>query len=110
MDHVEHLEHTESPADMKSQIWRTFWVLLALTLVDIVLYFVLLSSHSIYKNILFVFLGIVKAFYIVSVFMHMKFERKFLVWIIIAPMLFVGFLIWLALTEAGYTFTLFSGK
>ncbi len=110
MDHVEHLEHTESPADMKSQIWRTFWVLLALTLVDIVLYFVLLSSHSIYKNILFVFLGIVKAFYIVSVFMHMKFERKFLVWIIIAPMLFVAFLIWLALTEAGYTFTLFSGK
>ncbi|MES2380487.1 MAG: cytochrome C oxidase subunit IV family protein [Bacteroidota bacterium] len=110
MDHVEHLEHTESPADMKSQIWRTFWVLLALTLVDIVLYFVLLSSHSIYKNILFVVLGIVKAFYIVSVFMHMKFERKFLVWIIITPMLFVGFLIWLALTEAGYTFNLFSGK
>jgi cytochrome c oxidase subunit IV len=106
MDHVEHLEHTESPANMKSQIWRTFWVLLALTLVDIVLYFVLLSSHSLAKNILFVFLGIVKAFYIVSVFMHMKFERKFLVWIIITPMIFVCFLIWLALTEAGYTFGL----
>ena len=58
----------------------------------------------IYKNILFVFLGIVKAVYIVSVFMHMKFERKFLVSIIILPMLFICFLIWLALTEAGYTF------
>jgi cytochrome c oxidase subunit 4 len=104
MDHIEHLEHTESPANMKSQIWRTFWFLLALTLVDIVLYFVLLSSHSIAKNILFVFLGIVKAFYIVSVFMHMKFERKFLVWIIVGPMIFVSFLIWLALTEADYTF------
>jgi cytochrome c oxidase subunit IV len=104
MEHIEHLEHTESPANMKSQIWKTFWILLVLTVVDIVLYFVLLSSSSIYKNILFVFLGIVKAFYIVSVFMHMKFERKFLVWIIIAPMLFVCFLIWLALNEAGFTF------
>jgi cytochrome c oxidase subunit IV len=104
MDQIEHLEHTESPSDMKSQIWRTFWVLLALTLVDIVLYFVLLSSHAMAKNILFVFLGIVKAFYIVSVFMHMKFERKFLVWIIVTPMFFVAFLIWLALNEAGYTF------
>lgn len=104
MDQIEHLEHTESPANMKSQIWTTFWILFALTIVDIGLYFLLLSSHSIYKNILFVVLGIVKAFYIVSVFMHMKFERKFLVWIIIAPMLFVCFLIWLALNEAGYTF------
>lgn len=106
MDHIEHLEHTESPANMKSQIWRTFWVLLALTLVDIALYFALLSSHSMYKNILFIVLGIVKAFYIVSVFMHMKFERKFLAWIIITPMVFIGFLIWLMITEAGYTFDL----
>jgi cytochrome c oxidase subunit IV len=106
MEHAEHIEHTESPANMKSQIWNTFWILLALTLVDIALYFILLSSHSLAKNVLFVFLGIVKAFYIVSVFMHMKFERKFLVWIIITPMLFVCYLIWLALTEAGYTFLL----
>jgi cytochrome c oxidase subunit IV len=104
MEHIEHLEHTESPSNMKSQIWNTFWILLVLTVVDIALYFALLSNSSIYKNILFVFLGIVKAFYIVSVFMHMKFERKFLVWIIVAPMLFVCFLIWLALNEAGYTF------
>ncbi len=104
MEHIEHLEHTESPANMKKQIWNTFFVLLVLTVVDIALYFALLSSHSIYKNILFVFLGLVKAFYIVSVFMHMKFERKFLASIIILPMLFICFLIWLALTEAGYTF------
>jgi cytochrome c oxidase subunit IV len=59
-----------------------------------------------FKNILFIFLGLVKAFYIVSVFMHMKFERKFLALVIILPMLFICFLIWLALTEAGYTFGL----
>ncbi|MFA9212259.1 MAG: cytochrome C oxidase subunit IV family protein [Candidatus Methylacidiphilales bacterium] len=104
MDQIEHLEHTESPANMKKQIINTFIILTILTIVDIALYFILLSSHSMAKNILFVFLGIVKAFYIVSVFMHMKFERKFLVWIIVGPMLFVSFLIWLALTEADYTF------
>lgn len=106
MDHTEHLEHTESPANMKKQIMNTFYVLTFLTIVDIGLYFALLSSHSIFKNILFIFLGLVKAFYIVSVFMHMKFERKFLVKIIILPMLFICFLIWLSLTEAGYTFDL----
>ncbi|MFZ4798577.1 MAG: cytochrome C oxidase subunit IV family protein [Bacteroidia bacterium] len=106
MDHIEHLEHTESPANMKKQIINTFIILTILTVVDIVLYFLLLSSHSMFKNILFIFLGLVKAFYIVSVFMHMKFERKFLSSMIIFPMIFICFLIWLALTEAGYTFGL----
>jgi cytochrome c oxidase subunit IV len=106
MEHTEHLEHTESPANMKKQIMNTFYVLTVLTIVDIGLYFLLLSSHSMFKNILFIFLGLVKAFYIVSVFMHMKFERKFLALVIILPMLFICFLIWLALTEAGYTFGL----
>jgi cytochrome c oxidase subunit 4 len=106
MEHTEHIEHTESPANMKKQIMNTFYVLTVLTIVDIGLYFLLLSSHSMFKNILFIFLGLVKAFYIVSVFMHMKFERKFLALVIILPMLFICFLIWLALTEAGYTFGL----
>jgi len=106
MEHTEHLEHTESPANMKKQIIQTFLILTFLTVVDIVLYFILLSSHSMFKNILFIFLGLVKAFYIVSVFMHMKFERKFLVRIIVFPMLFICFLIWLALTEADFTFGL----
>ena len=44
MDHIEHLEHTESPANMKKQIWNTFYVLLVLTVVDIALYFALLSE------------------------------------------------------------------
>lgn len=104
MEHnTEHLEHTESPANMKQQIWRTFWILTALTIVDIALYFMLLSTHSMMKNILFIVLGIVKAFYIVSIFMHMKFERKWLVNFIIYPMLFVAFLVLLMIIEGEYT-------
>jgi cytochrome c oxidase subunit IV len=97
---VEHLEHTESPSDMKSQIWKTFWILLAFTLVDIALYFVL--DPTMFRNWVFIILGVVKAFFIVSIFMHMKFERKFLAWMIILPMVLVIFLITLMVVEAKY--------
>ncbi len=103
MEHTEHLEHTESPANMKQQIWKTFWILFALTIVDIAFYFMLLNTHSMWKNILFIVLGIVKAFYIVAVFMHMKFERKWLVNFIIYPMLLVVFLVILMLIEGLFT-------
>ncbi len=99
--HTEHLEHTESPADMKAQIWKTFWILLAFTLVDIALYFIIPASMM--RNWVFIVLGIVKAFFIVSIFMHMKFERKFLRMMIILPMMFVVYLITLMVIEGGYT-------
>lgn len=103
MEHQEHMEHTETPENMKGKIWTTFWILFVLTIVDIGLYFMLLSTHSMWKNILFVLLGIVKAYYIVSVFMHMKFEKNWLVRFIIYPMLFVVFLVALMLIEGEFT-------
>lgn len=98
---TEHLEHTDSPADMKAQIWKTFWILLAFTLVDIALYFVIPASSL--RNWVFIILGVVKAFFIVSIFMHMKFERKFLRMMIILPMSFVIYLITLMVIEGNYT-------
>ncbi|MFA6260236.1 MAG: cytochrome C oxidase subunit IV family protein [Bacteroidia bacterium] len=103
MEHTEHLEHTEPPHNMKAQIWRTFWILFALTLVDIALYFMLLSTHSLMKNFLFVLLGVVKAYYIVAVFMHMKFERNWLSRLIIYPMVLVIYLVALMLIEGEFT-------
>lgn len=103
MENHEHLEHTESPKDMKSKIWKTFWILTALTVVDIALYFMLIENHSMMKNVLFILLGVVKAYYIVSIFMHMKFEAKWLVNFIIYPMLFIVFLIALMLIESTFT-------
>lgn len=98
---AEHLEHTESPSDMKAQIWKTFWILLGFTLVDIALYFILPANML--RNWVFIVLGVVKAFFIVSIFMHMKFERKFLVWMIVLPMAFVIYLITLMVIEGRYT-------
>jgi caa(3)-type oxidase subunit IV len=103
MEHTEHLEHTETPSDMKAQIWNTFWILFGLTIIDIALYFLVLSYHSMWKNALFILLGVVKAWFIVGVFMHMKFERKVLTYMIIVPMIFVVFFIALMLIEGDYT-------
>lgn len=103
MEHTEHIEHTETPKDMKSQIWKTFWILFAFTIVDIILYFVLLSNHSMMKNWVFIILGIVKAYYIVGIFMHMKFEKKSLMYMIVVPMVFVVFLVALMLIEGDFT-------
>lgn len=102
-NHSEHVEHTDTPADMKSQIWKTFWLLLGLTIIDIVLYFMLLSTTSLLKNWVFIILGIVKAYYIVGIFMHMKFERKTLMYTIIVPMVFVIFFVALMLIEGDFT-------
>ena len=103
MENNEHLEHSESPKDMKAKIWKTFWILTILTIVDIGLYFMLLENHSMAKNALFILLGIVKAYYIVAIFMHMKFEAKWLVNFVIYPMIFVVFLIALMLIESTFT-------
>ncbi|MCE2741606.1 MAG: cytochrome C oxidase subunit IV family protein [Sphingobacteriales bacterium] len=103
MEHTEHLEHTETPKDMKSQIWKTFWILFAFTIVDIILYFILLSNHSMMKNWVFIILGVVKAYYIVGIFMHMKFERKSLMYMIVIPMVFVVFLVALMIIEGDFT-------
>ncbi len=104
MEHNDqHMEHTETPKDMKSKIWRTFWILTALTIVDIALYFMLLENHSMAKNILFILLGVIKAYYIVGIFMHMKFEHKWLGNLIIYPMVFVVFLVALMIIESNYT-------
>ena len=54
-------------------------------------------------NLLAIFIGmtIIKAYYIVSVFMHMKYEVKALVWSILLPMIFVIWLIVALLIESG---------
>jgi cytochrome c oxidase subunit 4 len=104
MQHTEeHIEHTEAPANMKAKIWRTFWILLGFTIIDIAVYFMLMEYHSMAKNFLFIILGIVKAYFIVGIFMHMKFERKWLPYLIITPMVLVIYFITLMVIEGGYT-------
>ncbi len=81
-------------------LWKTFWVLLALTIADVILYFTMPPSMG--RNVLFIFLGVVKAAFIVYSFMHLTFEHKGLKMSIVLPMIFVVYLIAFMLKEASF--------
>ena len=53
------------------------------------------------RNVIFILFGLVKAYYIVGAFMHMKSEKVNLALTIIVPVVFVLGLIWVMLYEGG---------
>lgn len=89
-----HLENS------KSLIWRTFWILLAITIFEVGIAFTSIP-HSI-LIIIFIVLTIVKAFYIVAYFMHLKHEKNALKYSIVLPFLLILYLIVMALAEGNY--------
>jgi cytochrome c oxidase subunit IV len=94
MSHHSDVNSSESKQQVK-KIWKVFWVLLAITLVEVVLgmYF----SHAMPKgliNFIFLALTVLKAGYIVSIFMHLGDEfRGFIVTVLVPLFLFVWFII-----------------
>lgn len=87
-------EHHDSGT---KEIWRTFWILLILTLVELALGFSMIGMpHGGLRLAIkgsIVILMLAKAFYIVAYFMHLKHELKNLIMTIIAPLiLFIWFI------------------
>lgn len=87
----------------KKEIWRVFFILLALTLLE----FLIALTHAIRdamgKNLVVaVFLGltVLKAFYIVGNFMHLKHERINMIYTILLPVMFIIYLIALLMIES----------
>jgi len=87
----------DSPESKKQvgRIWKIFWVLLVITILEVGMG--LLFSYSMPRlalNPIFLILTVVKAGFIVYVFMHLGDERKnFLVMILIPLTLFIWFII-----------------
>lgn len=90
-----YLGHSHGTKDL----WKVFIWLSIITVVDIVLYFMMPPNMG--RNLLFVALGLVKAFLIVGTFMHLKYERMNLILIIVVPMLFIVGLVMALLKEGG---------
>lgn len=80
-------------------IWRTFWILLAVTGLEFLIAFT--SDSKMFRISTFLFLTIVKAFFIVGEFMHLKHEVKSLIWSILVPTLFVVWLVVALMVEGG---------
>lgn len=91
--------HTDlnSPESKKQvgRIWKVFWLLLAVTIVEVILG--MFFSHNMPKVLvicLFMALTLFKAGYIVSIFMHLGDEIKsFLITVLIPLTLFIWFII-----------------
>lgn len=107
-------EHHESP-EGTGWIWKVFWILLIVTTVEVVLGIIkpsfllanLLGTSVL--NIIFIVLTLLKAYYIVAEFMHLKFERSNLVWTIALPVLIlIPYLAFILLTEGAYMNALLS--
>lgn len=97
---VVHHGHAEPTFSTKA-IWRTFWILLIITCVELTVgMFIAPHFHSlkIMFNVLYIFLTIIKAFYIVAEFMHLRHELKNLLMTIIVPLFlflwFIGAFLW----------------
>ena len=81
-------------------LWKTFWLLLFLTIADIALYFA--WDPGMARNVTFIALGVVKAAFIVYVFMHLTYEHKSLKMSIVLPMIAVIYFLALLLKEADF--------
>jgi cytochrome c oxidase subunit IV len=76
------------------EVWMIFWVLFVLTLIDIFIYFMFDVSKA--RHIVFIALGVVKGFYIMGTFMHLKYETRNLILCIVVPLIFIiWFVAWL---------------
>ncbi|HEY1045585.1 MAG TPA: cytochrome C oxidase subunit IV family protein [Bacteroidia bacterium] len=94
-----YVPHAESHGT--KSLWRTFWILLLITVVDFIIYFAF--GHSLGRNLVFVAFGIVKAILIVGIFMHLNYEAKFLRYMIVLPaIVFLSYLVWFLLVEGNY--------
>jgi cytochrome c oxidase subunit IV len=103
----QHTEHAEAHGETmtKKKIWQVFFYLLGITAVEFFIALYLLPkgilSHGI-GNFAYITLTLVKAFYIVAYFMHLKFEKLALRTGITVSLVFIIYFIILLLTEGSY--------
>jgi len=98
-----HVEHGEKAKPQTAALWKTFFILLAITLVEFAVAFGLDADRFKWtKVLLFVIMTIVKATYIVGVFMHLKDEVKTMIWAVVLPAMFVVWLLVALVVEGGY--------
>jgi len=100
-EHNEEQEVAVKPADPAKikKIVRVALILGIVTAIEFAIAFTVPSGA--FKIFVFVALTIVKAFYIVSEFMHLGHETKSLIWSIIIPLIFVVWMLIAFLYQGG---------
>jgi cytochrome c oxidase subunit IV len=88
--------HDEEHSFDTKAIWRTFWILLIITCIELVIgMFIAPKFHSLKLmfNVLYIIFTGAKAFYIIAEFMHLRHEIKNMIMTIALPaLLFLWFI------------------
>jgi cytochrome c oxidase subunit IV len=96
-----HTRHDEAAGvESRKKIWKVFWILLILTVIEFILAYVMPRGFG--RNGIYIIMTLVKAFYIVGFFMHLKDEVKSLITTIVVPLTFVVWFIIVLLVEGGF--------
>ena len=99
MDFSETKKGLHVPHSNKKEIFKVAIILTVLTALEFLIAFTIPEKWEAWKAFLFLLLTIMKAFYIVAYFMHLKHEKIHLAYTILLPMIFVVYLIALIIYE-----------
>ena len=97
-EHIDHDSQEKAHSGLNTKvIWKVFWILLVVTIFEVCISFTGLSKTVLLYT--FITLTIVKAYYIVGYFMHMKFEVTPFQYSILLPFVLIIYLIFIAIYE-----------
>jgi cytochrome c oxidase subunit IV len=97
--------HEEHAGLSKKKIWKVFGVLLLITVIEFIIALWVLPNHYLSHhvgNFVYICLTLLKAFYIVAYFMHLKFEKVGFQVVLTVSFIFILYFISLMLIEGGY--------
>jgi len=109
-EHIHTEGHDDHAGLTKGKIWKVFGILLFITVIEFIIalwvkpqgYF---GDHAVLiGNTLYILLTLLKAFYIVAYFMHLKYEKLGLQLCLTVSFIFIIYFIALMLIEGGYIF------
>jgi len=102
-----HAEGEHEDTMTRGRIWKVFFILLGITVVEFIFALYLAPKYEGVRHIvnpIYIALTLVKAFYIVAFFMHLKFEKTALIYAIAVPTLFIIGLILVLTNESHHWF------
>lgn len=97
--------HDEHAGMNKKKIWQVFGILLLITVIEFIIALWAIPGKHMSQhvgNYVYIALTLLKAFYIVAYFMHLKFEKLGLQLALTVSFVFIIYFIVLMLIEGGY--------
>jgi cytochrome c oxidase subunit IV len=106
-----HTEHAQGHAQdehaglTKKKIWQVFGILLVITVIEFIIALAIMPHYPDFHhtgNFIYIALTLLKAFYIVAYFMHLKYEKLGLQLSLTVTFVFILYFIVLMLIEGDY--------